>query len=1197
MGRPYQTDARVTPLPRPTMFARLATPLLLLLLFTSFSLAAPPAPTVEFPLDAQRPPVGRVGTPFTFTFLPGTFNATGGALTLTTSALPAWATFSPSTQTISGTPTATSETQVVVSAVSTAGGESSDAASTSFDLLVVAASTAAPVLNYPLSTQLASGAVLGSAKYITAGKGSISVPMKWSWSIGLLPDTVTSPGGGKIYYTAYEQGTTSLPYWITFSSETLTFDGITPEWASSTTIVLFASDHAGYGDIQQAFTFNVADHSLGLTSPLPGINATASAAVNYTVPLNTLEIDGAPANSSEITMISVDLSNAPYLHYDAASHVISGTLPANASSSQNLSLPVTFESSSNDTVQANVTLRVLPSAFTAAVLPTLRLSPGQAFDLDLSQYVPPASTNATPTTYQIASVSPANATYWVSLANGTTHVNGTVPLFQLGYSNVTVAISALQNGAVIGSTSLPIYVSKGNYNPPGSSSPAGESSGSGSSNSGGSGGGHHGLSRKGKMALVGVFAGLGALILMIALLVCCRRYCEGRADDDDDDATWRPPEKSPISGTASPNSFATTLVGALTPKFKGDELKVGTQTAGTSAKSSPNPMLAVTPTEATFAAAGAMEGGHPGPMMASDATRGEAEQTGPKRFDMFNIFHGRVDPPKATPSRGSLLAGLGIAAADHRTVVVPPLVPGGATDADDELETGDDDEVEGETEDPAGLGLSSNSDDQRSTWNSNASSSLFYSDTPADDSEGWSSRSPERRRGPASIPRRRADFSSQHAFGPGDGQVSPSPSRPSRGGIRIISHQTTPSRYSEDIGVSESLGAIATAAVQKVTPPRGQDDGTVKMRPTLIPLSREGTMSRGTPSPSPTKRTSGTGSARRSADIAEDQRLSVYSGLYANEDVESPTASPIFFSTPREDGWRSPVPPAGTYPDEGVRMLNSTTPIHSPIPPRPERASADSTATLTQASASSLRLAGEPIKIHIAVGEPFHFAPSVARPSSTVSVDAAAPRSSYYALWDDDGMHRTLPEWIHFDGRELEVGLRLQSEPSQTLTWLCTALGHTDRFRLRQDSRPDRGEEDRHPAWIPRRSQLHRGPRSLSADRVPGGRRGDRQPFRHRGRRRHGCGWHSPGSWRHPGRDLLIRSAGHNDGSVGGRSISSVAPWEDRLPTPLPHGHLQRLMYGTQCSARYCAVHNLLEPSKDALHSGTLGPLGSVRPQ
>jgi axial budding pattern protein 2 len=533
-------------------------------------IAAPP--TLVYPLQAQRPPVARAGSNWTFALHEGTFSAAGSAnativhLSLA-STLPSWCTFDEATRTFYGTPGKGDLGSTIVSVNAAAAGDGDGATTTtqgSFTLLVVDPKTdPTPTVQLPLAQQLASAAAVSGGGTLTPD-GSLKVPPKWSFSFGFEWYTISSSAGDSMFWTAYQKGTTTLPSWITFDNSTVTFNGLAPNPAQkgSWTLVLGASDHYGYVDVWQEFDLVVSEHSFELLGSnaadannslaqgvLPPLNATVGGPVNYTITLDGFRIDNSTITRSNLSNVSADFSrtnlggstsDALQLETNTSALSIVGAVPAdfNSSSSPGL-VELTFVDQYNDTLQTNISIRIVPSLFDTTKFPaTFGVKEGSNFSEDLSSFVATSKMSSSqrrrslPSSLSTAnlslSVSPASASSWIALDPSSFTLYGKAPS---SGTNATATLDVLD--PTTGAISRASFLFTVNAD------------GSGTETSGGDGSaGHGGLSQAAKLGLgLGLGLGLPLLIALLVLLFCCyRRRKRGGA------ATTKSGGKGPSGG-------------------------------------------------------------------------------------------------------------------------------------------------------------------------------------------------------------------------------------------------------------------------------------------------------------------------------------------------------------------------------------------------------------------------------------------------------------------------------------------------------------------------------------------------------------------------------------------------------------------------------------------------------------------------
>ncbi|KAL8293555.1 hypothetical protein RQP46_000256 [Phenoliferia psychrophenolica] len=925
----------------------------------SLSLCAPAPANLVYPLQQQRPPVARVNQTWTWTLLPGTFNASSGAtLSLSSRSLPAWATFDAATATFAGLPALGDLGSTTVTVQANVSGIAQGTLD-SFTLLVLDAPAA--YVNVSLRAQLPSASSLGDGTVLTPS-GALQIPPDWSFSLGFQQYTFQDASRSRIYYTAYQVGTTELPSWLKFDNQTVTFDGLAPFTRGEYSFVLFGSDQYGFGDVQQSLSIIVGYHSFELITSLPAINSSTGSTISYTVPISGLVVDNTTIASSNVS-VAVALAGYPYLAFDAATRHLYGTLPSTLAPS-NLSLPVTFTDSYNDTVSVGLPLVVQAALFSTATLPVLDVFPGKAFSANLTAY----GTN--PSATYTATVTPKEAQDWLKLDVEPLIVSGTAPEAIPAYGNATIVFTAhdpitgVQNNAT-----LIVAVSRST-----------STSGSLPSASGALHPTPHGLLKSQKLA-IGLTLGLGFL-LFIVLALCWRRFCrtERRLRRDGSEVLFEPAAVAPVKPSPA-QSKGTTLIGTpVTPRDKTGE------------KTSPGRKSIIDSDAAQRDAAAAVAA---------------AESSTPRRIGLMGLFRGGT--PKKQVSTISLplqsqnsLYGLGIgddAPVRHNIVVVTDDAAGTYAPGDSG---------------PDVRRVAEDSDFERSSsWESGGSSSLFYSD---DSVQGQR----RQRRGPPSAPRQRRDFLPLPIRTlPTSDTLDSNASAASAGAIRMVTSRSD--------GTSDASGSRSDSESNHSRrydsssyPDLAGSDGSIASvpAPRLIPFTSERLPSQS----SNDRRRQSHRVDRDSAvmmDAEEDDDEPAWnrrSAAYAPPQQGSPTHSAVFFETPRASAsaWRSPVMSEAA---DGVRLVGSpvsAAPSGSHYSHQPHRRN------------PSVSTYGEPTRTLLTVGHHFRFTPAM-NPPPFVSITSSPgrggpPRATYQAFLDtDDEEDCPLPPWLQFDQASLQV--------------------------------------------------------------------------------------------------------------------------------------------------------------------------------
>ncbi|KAG8950751.1 hypothetical protein FRC04_007170 [Tulasnella sp. 424] len=441
------------------------------------------AASIQYQLRLQSPQVGYIGKPYEWTFSSSTFRPDqkghdGSSLSYRVPALPAWMSFDPSTRTFSGTPSAgdvgSTNVQVFVSEV-----DDSDSVD-SFRLIVSDASP--PEQHRSLASQFVpENESISSANVVPATEGpGVRVRQAWSFSVGIEWDTFISPSGKEIFYSASLADREPLPDWITFNPKALTFDGITPRIRSDADrshfeFYVYGSEVEGYASIQNTFSFGIdgpyptdnipdetpATDTLLQVAPLIPINVTAGDSFSYDLDefdFVGLVLNDSPISRSSMSDILLDTSGCSWLTYDDGTSRLSGTPPLEYLHHPLPVLPIEITTKHNASIATNITLHVLPSAFTTTTLPPLVSPPGSRLQFELDEYF----ANNTEVGHQLIAdpssmtvttlLNPREASSWVNFDPATHILTGTVP-GSLDYNTLTIAFYALDPKTNANSTS------------------------------------------------------------------------------------------------------------------------------------------------------------------------------------------------------------------------------------------------------------------------------------------------------------------------------------------------------------------------------------------------------------------------------------------------------------------------------------------------------------------------------------------------------------------------------------------------------------------------------------------------------------------------------------------------------------------------------------------------------------------------
>ncbi|TVY38298.1 Axial budding pattern protein [Lachnellula subtilissima] len=394
-------------------------------------------PTIDYPLNSQVPTIARVSQPFAYTFPSSTFSS-ASAITYNLSSGPSWLSLDSTTRTLSGTPSTAdvgtdSVTGVAIDLTAT---DSSGSITLSATLAV--SKNPAPVVSIPPSTQLPSfGAFSGPSTILFHP----STPFTFKFD----PETFSANGGSSnLSYYAVTADNTPLPSWVLFDETSLSFSGQTPDYSSliqppqTFGIRLIVSDIEGFAGASTVFYIEVGVHILAFNNADMFINTTAGSNISFLGLSNNLQIDGRPANASEIT--SMDVQTPPWLVFDNLTMALTGTAPPNIRSS-NISVLAT--DIYGDAANATISLATGTSIFSMSV-PKLNATIDAGFSYNLSTYL----TNPSDI-YMSANFTPPES--WLSFDTSTFVLSGQVPTSANPSMN-TITLNAISKSSHMSSS-------------------------------------------------------------------------------------------------------------------------------------------------------------------------------------------------------------------------------------------------------------------------------------------------------------------------------------------------------------------------------------------------------------------------------------------------------------------------------------------------------------------------------------------------------------------------------------------------------------------------------------------------------------------------------------------------------------------------------------------------------------------------
>ncbi|CRG85234.1 hypothetical protein PISL3812_02346 [Talaromyces islandicus] len=446
-------------------------------------------PTVSYPINAQLPPVARVGHPFSFSFSSGTFAGGGAELTYSLSNAPEWLHVDTKNLTLYGTPQTgnVGAAQFLLVATDKSG-------SASMSVTLVVSNEPGPQPGKPILEQLAKSGPTTSPATIFMYPGH-------PFNIDFDPvNTFTNTQLNTVYYATSSPYNAPLPSWMTFDPSTLKFAGNTPSNPSSIPqyfkFNMIASDAAGFSGALVSFEIVVSQHILSFkNTTAQTLNFTRGQPFSTPPFIDDLSLDGHAVAGENVSSIEIDGSS--WLTLDNETISLSGVAPDDAGN-QNLTITVT--DAYQDKVRLDLHLQV--SQLFAKGVESCNATIGEEFSYTFDKTL--LSDDAVKLDVNLGGLP------WAKYDSATMTLSGTVP-DDLKPETFPVKLTATQ-GSTVETRNLNLSIFK-----PGKAGVVNDQSSSGSSDAS--------KKRKAKIIAIAVSVPVGVAIIagIILLACCCRR--------------------------------------------------------------------------------------------------------------------------------------------------------------------------------------------------------------------------------------------------------------------------------------------------------------------------------------------------------------------------------------------------------------------------------------------------------------------------------------------------------------------------------------------------------------------------------------------------------------------------------------------------------------------------------------------------
>ncbi|KAL2115594.1 hypothetical protein VTJ04DRAFT_9849 [Mycothermus thermophilus] len=402
------------------------------------------SPEISFPINAQVPPVARVGQPFSFILSPNTFTS-DSPITYSLAKAPKWLSIDSRSRRLFGTPGSGDAGPGRVTGVPLELVASDDSGSTSMSATLVVARGRGPEVEIPFEKQPPSFGIF-------SGPSSVLADPDKDFSFRFDPETLSAAQGSSTYYYATMADNTPLPAWIFFDASSLSFSGRTPSMEALVqppqrfSFQLVASDVPGFAGAVLEFDIVVGNHKLTADTSTIVLNATPGDLLSYTGLIDGVRVDGKPATPGTVTIAS-EPKMPSWLSLDKHTLHITGVPPTTATST---SFVISLRDKQGNTV--NRTIRIqMPGGkgglFTSRT-PNLVITPGEDFSFQLKSYL------ANPDNTDVSIEGPA----WIEFDPRSLTLSGTAPVDLNGAAVDVKMIARSKTSKENASLSFPIAV-------------------------------------------------------------------------------------------------------------------------------------------------------------------------------------------------------------------------------------------------------------------------------------------------------------------------------------------------------------------------------------------------------------------------------------------------------------------------------------------------------------------------------------------------------------------------------------------------------------------------------------------------------------------------------------------------------------------------------------------------------------------
>ena len=344
---------------------------MVLFFFAFFLSLVQAAPVIGLAINAQVPPVARVGKPLSFQFCSNTFIGRPDTK-YTLEHNPGWLVLD-GNRTFSGTPghgdIGIQKFQLVATDAT---------GKTSMEVTFIVTEEPGPGVGVPIGDKLGreSSFVSPDAIMLVPSQG-FSLSLDWE---------IFSNTNQSTTHQAVSGDNAPLPSWIHFNQNPLAFSGVAPSATSATqeplefSVKIVASEYKGFSGAVIPFKFIIQQHILAFSKTRLEIKGAAGQAITYDAVKDALTLDGKSIRAEDLKSAYLDPST--WLGINPTNLQISGQIPTDSPSTRNLTLRIEDRYGDKATAPLFVTATAGASIFRDDIDP-FEATVGQSFAYQL----------------------------------------------------------------------------------------------------------------------------------------------------------------------------------------------------------------------------------------------------------------------------------------------------------------------------------------------------------------------------------------------------------------------------------------------------------------------------------------------------------------------------------------------------------------------------------------------------------------------------------------------------------------------------------------------------------------------------------------------------------------------------------------------------------------------------------------------